>query len=103
VIQPKPPLPNVLVNHWQRITINPSDPDTAWVIRLATSAAHGWLISPHGPLRDEGMTLAEIASGAVHEALLHLLELGLIGIDTDRLHAAGGFPLHREHPKEPTP
>lgn len=99
---PKPPLPD-LAQPWQRITIDPTDPDTAWILKLAVSAADGWMLGPHGPLKNPAMTLAEITSGSVHEALLHLLELGLIDLDTDRLHAARSFPLRRDTTEEPTP
>ncbi|MFE9845810.1 hypothetical protein [Streptomyces goshikiensis] len=98
----KPPLPTLLANHWQRIPVDLTDPETAWILKLAVSGADGWALGPHGPLHDRGMTLAEITSGAVREALLHLLELGLIDIDTDRLRTAYAFPLRRE-PEEPRP
>lgn len=99
----KPPVPNNWDNNWRRIPVDLTDPDTAWILKLAISGADGWVLGPHGPLRDQGMALAEITSGAVREALLHLLELGLIDIDADRLRAAGAFPLRREHPEEPAP
>ncbi|MFE6080006.1 hypothetical protein [Streptomyces virginiae] len=98
----KPPLPGNLTRPWQRITVNEADPDTAWILKLAVSAADGWMLGPRGPLKRPGMTLADISGGAVREGLLQLLELGLIDIDTDRLRAAGSFPLRRDT-EEPTP
>ncbi|WKD36534.1 hypothetical protein [Streptomyces xanthophaeus] len=92
----KPPLPGNLARPWQRITIDETDPDTAWIIKLAISAADGWMLGPNGPLKNPAMTLADINRGAVREGLLQLLELGLIDIDTDRLRAAYSFPLRRD-------
>ncbi|MGW2580819.1 hypothetical protein ACWCYZ_05680 [Streptomyces virginiae] len=97
----KPPLPG-LARPWQRIPVDLDDPDIAWVLKLAVSGADGWMLGPQGPLKTQGMTLAEITSGAVHEALLHLLELGLIDVDTDRLRNAHSFPLRRDN-QEPAP
>ncbi|MEU4947693.1 hypothetical protein [Streptomyces lavendulae] len=99
----KPPVPNNWDNNWQRIPVDPTDPDTAWILKLAVSGADGWALGPHGPLHDRGMALADITTGAVRHGLLHLLELGLIDIDTERLRQAGSFPLRRELPEEPTP
>lgn len=53
----------------------------------------GWVMSPKG--MDAGRTLASAVNGAVRDALLHLLELGLIDIDTDRMNEAKGWPASR--------
>jgi hypothetical protein len=53
----------------------------------------GWVMSPDG--MDAGRTLASTVNGAVRDALLHLLELGLIDIDTNRMNEAKGWPLSR--------
>lgn len=99
----KPPAPADWNSEWQRIAVDPTDPDTAWVLKLAVSGADGWVLGPRGPLHDRGMALVEITSGAVREALLHLLELGLIDIDIERLRAARSFPLRRDSTKEIRP
>jgi len=92
----KPPVPARTFDDWPRI-----DVDTArggpyhHVERLAVSAANHWALGPDGPFKQPGQSLAEIVRGAVHEGLLHLAELGLIDVDTDRLNAAHGYPTDR--------
>lgn len=54
--------------------------------RIAEGAANGWALGPNGFYRQPGMTGADIAHGQVRAALLHLLELGLIRIDEQRLN-----------------
>lgn len=93
---PKPPAPADWNSEWLRITVDPADTETAWTIKLAISAAHGWLLGPQGPFHCEGMTPANVTGEAVRQGLLHLLELGLIDIDRDRLNQATSFPLHRD-------
>ncbi|MEU6979626.1 hypothetical protein [Streptomyces sp. NPDC046371] len=92
----KPPTPTGL-NDWDRITVDTgTGNDFAIINRLAGSAAMAWAInSPRGPLKNP-MPLATAIDGAVHEALLHLLELGVIDIDTPRLREASAWPLHRQ-------
>ncbi|MFG1683527.1 hypothetical protein ACGFNP_25385 [Nonomuraea sp. NPDC049269] len=58
----------------------------ARIRRIAVGAANGWTLGPNGPYRKPGMAGADIAHGQVRAALLHLLELGLITIDEQRLN-----------------
>lgn len=44
---------------------------------------------------------AEVVDHPAREALLHILELGLIDIDSERMHAAPGWPTHRERNANP--
>ncbi|MFK8851185.1 hypothetical protein [Streptomyces sp. Ac-502] len=67
--------------------------------RIATRAATCWLLSPEGPYK-KPMTMANIVDSAVHEALLHLLELGFVDIDEARMRAARGWPMGRRDTKE---
>jgi len=92
----KPPLPTRMFDPWPRIPIDTTaDSDFHHINRTAGSAATGWAVGPEGAYA-QNLTLAEVVDGAVREALLHLLELGLIDIDSDRLNAAPGLPTHRE-------
>ncbi|RSS37459.1 hypothetical protein [Streptomyces sp. WAC08241] len=86
----KPPTPKGW-NDWDRILVdtNPRS-DFAIINRIAGFAATSWACnSPDGPLK-KPMPLMTVVDGAVHEALLHLLELGLIDIDADR------YPVNRK-------
>jgi hypothetical protein len=81
---------------WIRIPVDTSpDSDFHRLNRIAGYAATSWVLSPDGAYAP-GRTLADIVDNAVREALLHLLELGLIDIDSTRMHAAPGWPMHRE-------
>ncbi|MEW2402180.1 hypothetical protein [Streptomyces sp. NPDC046862] len=92
----KPPLPARLLDHWPRIPIDTTDDGDFYRLnRIAGHAATGWALGPNGTYA-QNRTLADTVDGAVREALLHLLELGLIDIDSDRMHAAPGWPTHRE-------
>ncbi|MFJ8657492.1 hypothetical protein ACIRNU_34780 [Streptomyces rochei] len=92
----KPPLLASMFAPWPRIPIDTTDgSDFFHLDRVAGSAATGWALGPEGAY-EQNLTLAEVVDGAVREALLHLLELGLIDIDSDRLNAAPGLPTHRE-------
>ncbi|MFC9736050.1 hypothetical protein ACFWG5_34605 [Streptomyces hydrogenans] len=93
----KPPLPDNAFAPWPRVPVD-ADPgsDFALIERIGGFAAHAWAINdPAGPLKAP-MPLMPAIDGAVREALMHLLELGLIDIDTERLHDAPGYPMHRE-------
>lgn len=86
----KPPLPARTFDPWPRITVDTSDDrDFHRLNRIAGNAATGWALGPDGAYA-QSLTLAEVVDGAVREALLHLLELGLIDIDAQRMHAAPG-------------
>ncbi|WP_446458622.1 hypothetical protein [Streptomyces rochei] len=92
----KPPLPARMFDPWPRIPIDTATgSDFFHLDRIAGDAATRWALGPEGAYA-QNLTLAEVVDGAVREALLHLLELGLIDIDSDRLNAAPGLPMHRE-------
>jgi hypothetical protein len=96
VTQEKPPLPERTFDPWPRISIDTSEgSDFHCLNRIAGDAATGWALGPDGAYAQQ-RTLADTIDGAVREALLHLLELGLIDIDSQRMHAAPGWPTHRE-------
>ncbi|MFI7644156.1 hypothetical protein [Nonomuraea sp. NPDC049400] len=56
------------------------------VRRIAVGAVDGWMLGPNGPYQNQGMIGADMVRGQVRTALLHLLELGLISIDEQRLN-----------------
>jgi hypothetical protein len=92
----KPPLPARMFDDWPRIPVDTSRGNTFRRINdIAERAASAWVTGPDGPYKQPGMTMHEIVSGAVHEGLLHLAELGLIDIDTARLATAPGIPIRR--------
>lgn len=92
----KPPLPARTFDPWPRIPVDTSpDSDFHRLNRIAGHAATGWALGPDGAYAQQ-RTLADIVDNAVREALLHLLELGLIDIDSARMHAAHGWPTQRE-------
>lgn len=92
----KPPLPAKMLDRWERMPIDTSEGSDYWQVRrIAARAADTYALGPDGPLKTP-QSLADTVSGAVNEALTHLLELGLIDIDTDRLHAAKGYPMSRK-------
>lgn len=94
--QQKPPLPAKMFDPWTRADVDTTDgSDFHRLNRIAGHAATGWALGPHGAYA-QNLTLAEVVDGAVREALLHLLELGLIDIDTERMHAVPGWPTHRD-------
>jgi hypothetical protein len=96
----KPDLPARTFDPWPRIPIDTSQgSDFHRLDRIAGHAATHWALSPEGAYA-KNLTLAEVVDGAVREALLHLLELGLIDIDATRMHAAPGWPTNRE--RKPT-
>jgi hypothetical protein len=105
----KPPIPASLPFDWPRIAVDDTDGTDAWrIIRIATRAGDQWALGEKGPYKRPGLSLAEITGGVIREALLHLLELGLIDIDAARMHGASGWPVCREQfvpatPEEPTP
>lgn len=92
----KPPLPALMFDPWPRIPVDTSDDsDFHHLNRIAGNAATGWALGPDGAYA-QNLTLAEVVDGSVREALLHLLELGLIDIDAARMNAAPGWPTQRE-------
>lgn len=94
--QGKPPLPERTFDSWTRINVDTSEGgDFHCLNRIAGHAATGWALGPEGAYA-ANRTMADIVDNAVREALLHILELGLIDIDSERMHAAHGWPTQRE-------
>lgn len=96
----KPPVPARTLDPFPRIDV---DEDGAFrhIHRLGVSAADRWMLGPDGPYSRRELTSSDIIRGAVREALLHLLELGFVDIDEERLSSAKGWPLSRVRSAEP--
>ena len=92
----KPPVPATMFDPWPRIPVDTSDASPFHrILSLGGYAADEWTFGPDGPYR-RPQPPATTSRGQLREALLHLLELGLIDIDTDRIDAAPGIPCRRE-------
>jgi hypothetical protein len=100
MVDPKPPLPARTFDPWPRISVD-LNPDGNFhrLNRIAGNAARGWALGPDGAYA-QNRTLADIVDNTVREALLHLLELGLIDIDSQRMNAAPGWPTQRDRTTE---
>ncbi|GAA4221471.1 hypothetical protein FHR32_005101 [Streptosporangium album] len=90
----KPTLPTRMHDPFPRIDIDEAGA-FAEVLSLAIAAANRWTFGPDGPYRQPGQTMADIARGQIREALLHLLELGFVDVDEERMKAAPGWPMDR--------
>ncbi|MDX2566069.1 hypothetical protein PV413_19670 [Streptomyces scabiei] len=91
----KPPVPATMFDPWPRIPIDTSGTSPLdRILRIAAYAADDWTLGPDGPFKQR-MTPATICRLQIREGLLHLLELGLIDIDTDRIDQAPGIPCRR--------
>lgn len=92
----KPPIPGAMFADWPRIPVAEDDDGPfARVLRIGARAGSDWMLGPDGPYKHPEMTAAQATRGAVREALLHLLELGIIDVDVERLESAAGFPFGR--------
>jgi hypothetical protein len=92
----KPAIPTDPFGEWTRIPVATAEgSDFAEILRTAIFVADHWLLGPDGPYNTD-QPQASVTRGTVREALLHLLELGFIDIDTDRLHAADWIPMQRD-------
>lgn len=94
----KPALPDSMFGAYPRISVDETENgDFHEVLRIATLAASAWATGPDGPYSHPEMTGAESTHCQVREALLHLFELGVIDIDSERLEAAlaHGVPIGR--------
>ncbi|WP_157251104.1 hypothetical protein [Nonomuraea typhae] len=69
-----------------------ADSPFSLILRIGCRAADGWAVRSWAQLTI-GMSPRDIARSQIREALLHLLELGLIDIDEDRLDAVENHPL----------
>ena len=94
----KPPLPARWDEPFPRIAIdeNEGSPFDS-ILRIATFAADQWTLGPHGPYKTPPPSAAT-PRGQLREALLHLLELGFLDIDEERLNAVEHFPVTRDFP-----
>lgn len=100
----KPPLPAIDFDVFPRITIDESEGGTFdRVLRTALFASAAWRFGPEGPNQVPGMTGAQITRGEVAEALLHLLELGVIDVDVERWEAMDWCPTGRAWTEVPPP
>ncbi|KOT57073.1 MULTISPECIES: hypothetical protein [Streptomyces] len=96
----KPMLPEGPFDSFLRVTVDTSTGSAFTdAHRIATRAATGWMRGPDGPYKKQ-LAMAEVVDGAVREALLHLLELGFIDIDEERMRSARGWPMGRSDTKE---
>jgi len=91
--------PDAPFGHWPIIPHvgQPIMGEVKQLIRVASLAADFWHLGPDGPVRNP-MTPAEANRGYLRTALLHLLELGLVDIDHERLAQGDeiGYPMRRE-------
>lgn len=93
----KPSLPARMFDPFPRIAVDTTPGSPFDTIReMAIGGAHGWTFGPDGPYKSPGQTPAQVTRAEINEALLHLLELGVIDIDVERLNAAPGWPIRRE-------
>lgn len=86
----KPPLPEQPWEAFPRIELGEHRLDINKIVKLAVFTADDYHYAAPA-----GATAADVRAGGVREAILHLLELGLIDIDSQRLRAADGFPTGR--------
>lgn len=96
----KPPLPETFsFAPVSRIPVDQTEgSDYRQVLWHAVAVATDWATGPDGPFAHPAMTPYESTRGQLNEALLHLLELGIIDIDGERLaHLLKvGLPVGRE-------
>ncbi|GAA3027410.1 hypothetical protein [Streptosporangium longisporum] len=94
--QTKPPLPTRMHEPFPRIAVNDA-PDSPFneLLGLAIAAADRWMVGPDGPLLGPDPSPRDMVNSQLREALLHLLELGVIDIDEERMRAAPGWPMDR--------
>ncbi|MFJ4680605.1 hypothetical protein [Kitasatospora sp. NPDC088783] len=79
---------------WPRVAVDLTEGGDAWrIVRLAVTAAEVWVLAD--AQADASLTAAVIQREAVTVALAHLLELGLVDIDVQRLRAAPSMPMRR--------
>ncbi|MEW2302037.1 hypothetical protein AB0958_19025 [Streptomyces sp. NPDC006655] len=89
----KPPVPTVKFADWPRIPVDTTDGSPHnQLTTLGRRVAYDWIMGPEGPYQDPEQSMVTTVRGAVGAALLHLMELGLIDVDTDRLNGSDSFP-----------
>lgn len=95
----KPPIPTGFGEPYPRIRVDQSDGGAfARALRIAVFAADAWMMSPDGPYENPSQTGAVMTRGLLRDALLHLLEIGVVDIDEQRLEevCTHGAPIGRE-------
>jgi hypothetical protein len=93
----KPPVPGHTFGGWPRIPVDTGEGSRHYeMTRIGRRAATEWILGPAGPYKNPTQTMAQTIRGAVGEALLHLMELGLIDVDVARLESAHGIPWARK-------
>jgi hypothetical protein len=94
----KPPVPDHYFSDWPCIPVDTSDGSPfADILRRCMFSADLWTTGPEGPY-NVPQTRADASRGQIREALLYLLEMGFIDIDTERMYAHDRVPLMRPKP-----
>lgn len=94
----KPPIPVALTADPERMPLDESEGGAFQrVLSIAVWSAESWFHGPDGPYACPEMTGSERTRGVLHEGLAHLLELGIIDIDAERLAGfeRAGVPIGR--------
>jgi hypothetical protein len=92
----KPPLPTGMFDRFPRMTVDETEGSPfREALRIAVFAADHWMLGLQGPYANPGMTGADVNRATLREGLLHLLELGFVDIDVERLMSAEGWPANR--------
>lgn len=89
----KPPVPIVKFEGWPRIPVDTAEGSLHHqVTTIGRRAAYEWIMGPEGPYTHPEQSMPATTRGMVGAALLHLMELGLVDVDTDRLNSTDSFP-----------
>lgn len=86
-------MPAVKFAYWPRIPVDTADGSLHHQLTtLGRRPAHEWITGPDGPYSHAEQSMAQTIRGIVGTALLHLMELGLIDVDVERLNGSESFP-----------
>ncbi|MEU2426958.1 hypothetical protein ABZ619_39100 [Streptomyces sp. NPDC007851] len=89
----KPPVPTVKFADWPRIPVDTSEGSAHdRLTTIARRVANDWVMSPEGPYQHPEQSMPTTIRGLVGAALLHLMELGLVDVDLERLYGSDSFP-----------
>jgi hypothetical protein len=90
---PKPPVPAVKFLDWPRIPVDTAEGRAHdQLTTIGRRVAHDWVMGPDGPYNHPEQNMTQTIRGLVGVTLLHLMELGLVDVDTERMAAADGIP-----------
>lgn len=90
---PKPPVPVHKFEEWPRIPVDTAEGGLHdRLTTLGRRPSHEWVMGPDGPYKQPEQSMVQTVRGIVGAALLHLMELGLIDVDVDRLNGSESFP-----------